>query len=105
MVQPPSIIAPGGRPESVEQRPGAKSITTGNYGEFQSHYRRVLRLPTGLSDGQRPPFEAGQVPHHPAREMSPSGEPPPSLAPEEQPSLGRGGGELAEWLSLFNPGG
>lgn len=28
-----------------------------------------------------------------------------SLAPDEQPSLGRGGGEVAEWFSLFNPGG
>ena len=36
--------------------------------------------------------------------MSPSGEPPPSLAPDQEPGLGRGGGELAEWLSLFNPG-
>jgi hypothetical protein len=29
----------------------------------------------------------------------------PSLAPEEQPSLGRGGAEVAEWFSLINPQG
>ena len=37
--------------------------------------------------------------------MSLSGESSPCLAPDEQPGLGRGGGELAEWFSLFNPGG
>ncbi len=28
-----------------------------------------------------------------------------SLAPEEQPSFGQGGGEIAEWFSLINPAG
>jgi hypothetical protein len=37
--------------------------------------------------------------------MSPGFELPGRLAPEDQPSLGRGGGELAEWFSLINPPG
>lgn len=32
-------------------------------------------------------------------------EPSRSLAPEDQPSLGGGGADLAEWLSLINPRG
>jgi hypothetical protein len=105
MVQPPLSVTSGGRPESVGPRPCAKSITTGKYDEFRSHYRTRLLLPTGSPDAQRTPVEAGQARRHPEREMSLSGEPSPSLAPDEQPGLGRGGGELAEWLSLFNPGG
>jgi hypothetical protein len=37
--------------------------------------------------------------------MSLGGESSPSLAPEDQPSLARGGTEVAEWFSLFNPAG
>ena len=37
--------------------------------------------------------------------MPPGTELPSLLAPEDQASLGRGGGELAEWFSLINPTG
>ena len=39
------------------------------------------------------------------KEMSREGESLPPLAPEDQSSLGRGGGEVAEWFSLINPTG
>jgi len=42
---------------------------------------------------------------HPEREMSLNGESSPSLAPDEQPGLGRGGSDPGDWLALFNPGG
>jgi len=37
--------------------------------------------------------------------MSPDQEPSRSLAPEDQPSLGGGGADLAEWFALINPAG
>ncbi len=37
--------------------------------------------------------------------MAPEPELPRSLAPEDQPSFGQAGIELADWLSLINPSG
>ena len=39
------------------------------------------------------------------REISLEADASRSLAPEDQPGLGGGGGELAQWLSLINPSG
>ena len=105
MVQPVSTAPANGRPECSSGRPALKPITTRNSDAFSARLRH---------SGERAPGSAAAEPKavtrsadgaHPEREMSPEPELPRSLAPEEQPSFGQAGVELAEWFSLINPSG
>jgi len=105
MVQPLPPTTESGRPAYVRpQHPGA-ATTTRKCEEFRTHLHKVIHAgagaPSNPSGSERPP--QGSVARE--REISPDVELSRSLAPEGQPSLCGGGGELAEWLSLINPPG
>lgn len=105
MVQPPPRVTSGGRPEQGPRPPPRGPITTGKYDEFRTHLRKLSDPPGG---GEPAPGAAlGRLAEaqHWGREMSPEPDLSRRLAPEDQPSVGGGPGELAEWFSLINPTG
>ena len=105
MVQPLSPVATGGRPDSVRPALGHKAITTGKYDEFRAHLSKISRPPADASASPEAPETTTPRIVPAEKEISLELESFPSLAPEDQPSLGRGGGEMAEWFSLINPTG
>jgi hypothetical protein len=105
MVQPLPPLSAGGRPDYAAQRLGSMHLTASKYEEFRTHLGKILRSPVDPRTSEETP-ETARSPTMPAeKEISLEREPLPSLAPEDQPSLGRGGGEVAEWFSLINPAG
>lgn len=105
MVQPLSPVIAGGRPDCAPPGAVRKPITTGKYEEFRNHLRKI-------SDGASGSSRSPEAPETTVAQASPTGpqmsagrEAPASLAPEDQPSLGRGGVDPAELFSLINPGG
>jgi hypothetical protein len=105
MVQPLPPVPANGRPECLPARPGFKPITTGKYEEFRIHLRRFAERAAGSVAAEPSAGTRSADAAHSEREISARPELPPSLAPEDQPSLGQGGGDLAEWFSLINPSG
>lgn|GEM_PF-3782484 len=105
MVQPLPSVAAAHRSDVSAPQPPRRPITHRNYDEFSVHMNRA-GLPRGRpQEAVGTPEIAAPQTTPTAKEMSPGVEASPSLAPEDQPSLGPGGGEVAEWFSLFNPGG
>jgi hypothetical protein len=105
MVQPLPRVASGGRPEQAAPLPPRRPITTGKYEEFRTHLRKLSEPPLGLDPAPTAARGAPNDASHLGREMSPEPELSRRLAPEGQPSVGGGPGELAEWFSLINPAG
>jgi hypothetical protein len=105
MVQPLHRVTSGGRPEQAQPLPGRRPITTGKYEEFRTHLRKLSELPHGLEAGPAVAPAAANEARHFEREMSPEPDLSGRLAPEDQPSVGGGPGDLAEWFSLINPAG
>jgi len=105
MVQPLPSVAAGGRPDDQARVAGHRLLTVRKHEEFRTHLARLSERP-GLAQPSPGTVEAAlprTVPPQP--EIAPRFESSPSLAPEDQPSLGRGGSEVAEWFSLINPTG
>jgi hypothetical protein len=105
MVQPPPRVVADGRPDCAPQRLAHRPITTGRYDEFRTHLSKLLKPP---ADPRVSPETAETTQRRivsTEKEMPLELESFASLAPEPQPSLGRGGGEVAEWFSLINPQG
>ena len=105
MVQPLPPVAPGGRPDAVVPRSGHRLITPCKYDEFRAILGKISERQPDARDGLGTPETTGRRAPAAEKEMSLGVESSPSLAPEDQPSLGRGGAEVAEWFSLFNPAG
>lgn len=105
MVQPPPRVSPSGRPDCVLTRSASKPITTGKYEEFRNHLRKILDRPTGAGQALPTPETRSSDARLTEREILSRPDVLPSLAPEVEPSVGRGGGEVAEWFSLINPAG
>ena len=105
MVQPLPRVTSGGRPEQLPPIPSCRPITTGKYDEFRTHLRKLSEPSGGLEPAPATMPGAMQEARHFRREMSPEPDLPGRLAPEDQPSVGGGPGDLAEWLSLINPSG
>ncbi len=105
MVQPLPRVPANGRPECPPPGPGLRPITTGKYEEFRTHLRRFGERPAGPLAAEPSTGTRSAEATHSEREISAAPELPQSLAPEGQPGLGQGGGELAEWFSLINPAG
>lgn len=105
MVQSLPPVTGNGWPACVKTQPPSGGITTRKCEEFRTHLQKALQA--GLSPQSNPSGPERLPPADPPREveMSPDGDASRSLAPEGQPSLCGGGGELAEWLSLINPSG
>ncbi len=85
--------------------PPSRPITASKYEEFRTHLRKLSDLPRGPEPGPATGPETANQARHLEREMSPGADLSRRLAPEDQPSLGGGPGDLAEWLSLINPAG
>ena len=105
MVQPLPPVGAGGRPDGGLPRAGQRPITIGKHEEFRTHMHRISGRPGSPQQGPETPETAAPRAVPPEPEMSLGLESPPSLAPDDQPSLGRGGAEVAEWFSLINPAG
>lgn len=105
MVQPLQRVTSGGRPEQGPQLTPRRPITTGKYEEFRTHLRKPANLPGGGEPAPGRGLGGPAETHQLGREMSPEPDLSRRLAPEDQPSVGRGPGELAEWFSLINPTG
>jgi hypothetical protein len=103
MVQPVPGVAASGRPEGALQGPRSRSATAGNCTQFSAHLRRPAELAGGPPRSAQKAAEPVVDPEYRGHEMSPRPDLSASLAPEEQPSLAAGRGELAEWLWLINP--
>jgi hypothetical protein len=105
MTQALPPVTAGGRPDCASPRLAQRAITSGKHEEFRAHMGKFPKPHTDLQTSPAAPDLAFPRTAPSDKEMSPEPEFLPSLAPEDQPSLGRGGGELAEWLSLINPTG
>jgi hypothetical protein len=105
MVQPVPGATAGGRPEAAHQGPRAKPATLCDRSQFSTHLRRPTELAGGPQRSAQKPVEPMVDPEYRGHEISLRPDLSASLAPEEQPSLGPGRGELAEWLWLINPSG
>ena len=105
MVQPLPPVRAGGRPDCVPQRLRQTQITTGKYDEFRAYLAKISRLPLDAPASAATPETAPPRSMPPEKEIPRELESLPSLAPEDQPSLGRGGAEVAVWFSLINPTG
>jgi hypothetical protein len=105
MVQPLPSVAASGRPDGSVPVVGHRPLTPRKYEDFRTHLARLSERP---APAQPSPvtLEAALPRSVPTEaEIAPRLESLPSLAPEDQPSLGRGGSEVAEWFSLINPTG
>lgn len=105
MVQPLPPVTANGRPDNGLQRLGHQRLTAGKYDEFRTLLCKLLKPQADPQSNAGTPDMTPPRAGTPKNEMSLESESLPSLAPEDQPSLGRGGGEVAEWFSLINPTG
>lgn len=105
MAQPLPPGTSGGRPDAIVAHPGRQTLTYCKYEEFRAHLAKIGDRRASPQDAIGSPETTAPGAAPGAKEMSLGCEPSPSLAPEDQPSLGLGGGEVAEWFSLFNPAG
>ena len=103
MVQPLPPARAGGRPDCAVQPLPKAHVTARKYEEFGAVFRRISKPPSDAQGSIGTPEAAPPRTMSLEKEMSREVESLPSLAPEDQPSLGRGGGEVAEWFSLINP--
>lgn len=105
MVQPLPPTPANGRPDLTAGRPPVRPLTTGKYEHFRAYLQPLSPRPGADPGSPSNPQKTESEEARSKREMSLEPELPRSLAPEDQPSLGGGVADPAEWLSLINPMG